>query len=270
MKTTLQLVLVTLVLGLGTRVQAQERNRVILTVVAHPDDETFLGPVLARYAREGTKVYLAFASRGEKGVRKHAGTSQGDELADLRHGEAVCSCQQLKIEEPFFFGVNDGELGMLTQPLDKNIEIVVKSVEKLIAKLNPDVILTWGPEGGYGHLDHRLVSTAVTQVVQAMKTQPRLFYMGFSTDQAKVMNENDSGPWHNEYTWHATDPARLPVRVAYSTADQQASHRALECHKTQWTPEEMQNLERSLDAAWNGRVFFRPWFGNHASKDLFR
>jgi LmbE family N-acetylglucosaminyl deacetylase len=239
-------------------------------VVAHPDDETFFGPVLARYTREGAKVYLAFASRGEKGVRKHAGTSEGDELANLRHSEAICSSQQLKIENPFFFGVNDGDLGMLTQPLDKNIQIVVQNVKKLAARLKPDIILTWGPEGGYGHLDHRLVSSAVTQVVQSMKPTVRLFYVGFSTDQAKVMNENNSGPWHNAYSWHATDPAELSVGVPYTAADQQTAHRALECHKTQWTPEEMQNLERSLDAAWNGRIFFRPWFGAHASNDLFK
>jgi LmbE family N-acetylglucosaminyl deacetylase len=41
---------------------------VILAVFAHPDDETFVGPVLARYAREGVKVYLAIATKGEKGT----------------------------------------------------------------------------------------------------------------------------------------------------------------------------------------------------------
>ncbi len=47
---------------------AEKRPRVILAVFAHPDDEAFVGPVLARYAREGVKVYLAIATKGEKGA----------------------------------------------------------------------------------------------------------------------------------------------------------------------------------------------------------
>jgi GlcNAc-PI de-N-acetylase len=47
---------------------AEKRPRVILAVFAHPDDEAFVGPVLARYARAGVKVYLAIATKGEKGT----------------------------------------------------------------------------------------------------------------------------------------------------------------------------------------------------------
>ena len=54
-----------LLLG-ATSVEAQQGSRVILAVFAHPDDETTVSPVLARYAREGAKVYLAVATKGEK------------------------------------------------------------------------------------------------------------------------------------------------------------------------------------------------------------
>ena len=42
---------------------------------------------------------------------------------------------------------------------------------ELAHSLRPDVVLTWGPEGGYGHQDHRLVGDVVTQVFQFAGTQ---------------------------------------------------------------------------------------------------
>ena len=51
---------------------AQQQPGILLAVFAHPDDETFAGPVLARYAREGVKVYLAVATKGEKGADERA------------------------------------------------------------------------------------------------------------------------------------------------------------------------------------------------------
>jgi LmbE family N-acetylglucosaminyl deacetylase len=63
-----RLELLTLLLFTTLSAGAERHPRVILAVFAHPDDETFVGPVLARYAREGVKVYLAIATKGEKGT----------------------------------------------------------------------------------------------------------------------------------------------------------------------------------------------------------
>src|SRR5262245_34816000 len=82
-----------------------EPQRVLLAVFAHPDDEIAAGPALARYAREGANVYVAIAARGEKGAFPHAGIPAGDELAKIRREEAICSCQQLGIKPPEFFGM---------------------------------------------------------------------------------------------------------------------------------------------------------------------
>jgi LmbE family N-acetylglucosaminyl deacetylase len=260
-----------IITGCANTANAESQPHVILVVLAHPDDETFFGPVLSRYAREGAKIYLALANRGDKGVRPFAGTKPGDELANLRRSEVECSCRQLKIEPPVDFGVGDGETGALTLPvLDQNIQIVVRNVEKMVQELKPDVILTWGPEGGYGHIDHRLASSAATQVVQSMHTPPHLFYLGFTTEQARIINENDSGPWHGGSGWHPTDPTFLPVRISFTQNDEQAFHRALECHKTQFSPQEMQNMEKWFGTAWNGSITFRPWFGNRKATDLFK
>lgn len=245
---------------------AQQKSQVLLAVFAHPDDETTVGPVLARYAREGTKVYLAIATKGEKGANDRAKIPAGDPLAKARRDEAACACRQLGIEAPILFGLNDGELGAIANPLGRDIQAVADQVSKLIADLHPDVVVTWGADGGYGHPDHRLVSDAVTQVIQARKTSVKLYYIEFSPEQAEFVNES----WPASMQWHPTDAAYLTVNVSYTKADQAAYHRALECHKSQFSPDEAQKFENALDRGWNGKVSFRPWAGDHNSEDLFK
>jgi LmbE family N-acetylglucosaminyl deacetylase len=244
-----------------------QTQRVMLVVTAHPDDELFMGPVLARYAREHVKVYLAISTQGEKGVRDHAGIAAGEPLAAARREEATCSCKQLGIDPPIFFNLKDGELGAISA---KNVQAVADNVEQQIKKMNPDAIVTWGPEGGYGHPDHRLVSDAVTQIVQARKSNIKLFYAGLTTAQASVINDNDSGPWHGSQLWYSTHPAYLPVRVTFTKTDQAAFHKAVECHKSQFTPEEMQKVAKALAHAWVDGVSYRPWRGGKRSDSLFK
>jgi len=256
-----------MLLACATTAVAQQQTRTLVAVFAHPDDETFVGPVLARYAREGAKVYLAIATKGEKGTNDRARIPSGDRLAKIRREEATCACKQLGIEPPIFFELSDGELGAMTNPLGRNVQSVADKLQDLIAKLHPQVIVTWGPEGGYGHPDHRLVSDAVTQVVQSAKSDVKLLYAGMSPEQAKTLNTiwGSSG-----FYWHATDAAYLTVRVPVTKADLAAYHRALECHPSQFAREEMQELEKALDTAWESGVWFRPWSGGQGSDDLFK
>ena len=241
--------------------------RTMVAVFAHPDDETFVGPVLARYAREGAKVYLAITTKGEKGTNDRARIPVGDRLAQVRREEASCACRELGIEPPIFFELNDGELGAMTNPLGKNVQSVADKLQSLIDKLNPQVIVTWGPEGGYGHPDHRLVSDAVTQVIQASKTDVKLFYAGMTPEQVKAV---DTFWGSMGFYWHGSDPSYLPVRIVVTKADLTAYHRALECHKSQFSADEMQKLEKALDTAWSDGVKFRSWFGSEEATDLFR
>ncbi len=253
-----------LILLCGSAV-AQSSPKVLLAVFAHPDDETLVGPVLARYAREGAKVYLAIATKGEKGTNDRANIPAGDALAKVRREEAVCACKQLGIEPPIFFELNDGELGAIANPLGHNIQVVADNVGNLIEKLHPAAVVTWGAEGGYGHPDHRLVSDAVTQAMQGSHGDAKLFYVGFSPEAVKALNE----VWPASMAWHATDASYLTVRVTFSKADQQVYRRALECHKSQFSPDEAKKFADALDAGWQQGVLFRPWFGEQKSNDLF-
>jgi LmbE family N-acetylglucosaminyl deacetylase len=247
-------------------VEAGHGPRVILAVFAHPDDETFAGPILARYAHEGVSVYLAIATNGETGVRQHAGIPAGEQLAKVRREEAACACRELGVQPPIFFDLANGQIGAVTTPKGRNVQIAVDKIEALSSQLHPDVVITWGPEGGYGHPDHRLISAAVTQIIQANRNSAGLLYASFSTDQAKLLNESDN-PWPAH--WYATDPSYLTVRVPFAKRDELAYHKALECHKSQFTAEEMQKFERDLDRGWAGSVLFRPWIERRKANSVF-
>ena len=238
---------------------------VLLAVTAHPDDEILLGPVLARYAREGAKVYLAIATRGEKGTNDFAKIPAGDLLAEARRAEAACACRELGIEPPIFFDLNDGELGAMTSPLAKNIQSVADHVQLLIDQLHPQVILTWGPDGGYGHPDHRLVSDAVTQVVQSQPSGIKLYYAGLTPAQARPINS----VWYAPLPFHTTDPAYLTVNISYTSKDFENFKRAFECNKSQFTPEDFQALEKAMNEGWGGTVSFREWNSTRPATDFF-
>jgi LmbE family N-acetylglucosaminyl deacetylase len=241
---------------------AAPKPKVILAVFAHPDDESMVGPVLARYAKQGVDVYIAYATDGQRGARDFAGIPAGEQLGRARRAEASCASQKLGAKPPTFFGLMDGDLGAMTSPLGKNIQATADQVQKLIDELHPDAIITWGPEGGYGHPDHRLVSDAVTQVVQQSSQKLRLFYVGLDRDGLK---QGKSG-FGEEFM--GTDPQYLTVRVRFSPQDLEAATRALQCHDTQMRPEDMKKDMEFLAHAWNGQIPFRPWFGTEKSDSV--
>jgi LmbE family N-acetylglucosaminyl deacetylase len=241
-----------------------EGTRTLLAVFAHPDDETLVGPLLAAYARRGVRVQLAVVTDGEKGTQAHAGIPAGPELAKVRAEEARCSCRALGIDPPIFLGFKDGELGKQSRPPWAPLAEVQGAVAKVLLEVRPDAVITFGPEGAYGHPDHRLVGTVVTQLVQAGAegAPARLFYPGFPKDRLPPSREGG-------IPWSPTDPRFLTVRVPYEAKDMAASRAALACHKSQFRAEEMEPLTQFMDQVLGGRQHLRPWFGSAKGDDLF-
>ena len=253
-----------LALGLVPSSTAEETRR-LLAVFAHPDDEIFAGPLLAAYARRGVKVHLAIVTDGEKGTNAHAGIPAGAELARVRTEEALCSCRALGIEAPILLGFKDGELGQAAKPPGGPLAKVVAEVARVILDVRPDAIVTWGPEGGYGHPDHRLVGAVVTQLVQSGAAgAPRaLVYPGFPKDRFPAASPGN-------VPWSPTDPQFLTVRVPYEPADLAATRTALACHKSQFPAEQVGPLTAFMDQVLGGRVYLRPWFGAASGDDVFK
>jgi N-acetyl-1-D-myo-inositol-2-amino-2-deoxy-alpha-D-glucopyranoside deacetylase len=134
----------------------------LLAVFAHPDDESFAtGGTLARYAREGVAVSLVCATRGEAGEISDPALATPETLGRIREDELRVACSTLGIGEPRFLDYVDATLP------DVDRHVAEGKVVRAIRELKPQVVLTWGPEGGYGHPDHVAVHEWATTAFRA-------------------------------------------------------------------------------------------------------
>jgi len=121
----------------------------LLAVFPHPDDEAFsMGGTLARYAAEGCDVHLVTATRGEAGEIRDPGLATKANLPQVREQELRCACQAYGIHPPRFMDYVDGQLAVVHQGQ------AVGKLVRIIRELKPQVMVTYGPEGIYGHYDH--------------------------------------------------------------------------------------------------------------------
>src|SRR5437762_253985 len=150
-------VAVTLAAAIPLSAPAQMR-RPIVAVFAHPDDERIIGPLLSRLAREGRETQLVIATDGAKGVRDFFHVPAGAELAAARAKEAACAAARLGVQKLRLLGLPDAGLASF-DVLGKLRSALVS----IIDSVSPSAIVTFGPEGGTGHPDHRLVGDVVTQ-----------------------------------------------------------------------------------------------------------
>lgn len=235
-------------------------QRKLLAVFAHPDDETMVGPLLAHYAANAD-VYLAIATNGDKGVQPFAGIPAGAALAEARAKEAACACLKLGIHEPILLGLPDGELGNRIV-----LDQLVPKVETLIRDMRPDAIVTWGPDGGYGHPDHRLVSAVVSQVVAEGGTTPLLYYAALSKNK---MTPDIAKALSFLAPFAPTADVFINTRVPYTPVDASKARQALGCHKSQFTAESMDQLHAVNQKMNDGTMYLRLWTGGPPRKDLF-
>ena len=167
---------------------AQGAARTLVAVFAHADDEGAAAPILARYAREGVQVYLIIATDGAQGGA-HTSIPRGPELARVRGEEARCAADALGIHAPILLGFPDAQLGNYMEDPTRLFQLTAR-VQGELQRLHPDAVITWGPDGGTGHPDHRIVSNVVTQLVRAGApgAPERLFYASLPAEGFRAMN----------------------------------------------------------------------------------
>lgn len=246
-------ILIATSLPLAVQAQDGQSEEKILAIFAHPDDEVTVGPVLARAAREGAAVQIIYATSGDRGTA-FSGLDTGDELARLREGEAQCAANALGIGEPIFLREGDATLGIRAHDPDSPALRFLDGVRQLLAGRKPDIVITWGPDGGYGHADHRMVSALVTQAVQELDSErPALIYPGIRNGTLPPIPEL-------KY-WGTSDPALLSVSKPYEAEDLAAAHAAVGCHVSQFDEATRAGLAPLFDQSiWQRAVHFRPAF----------
>ncbi|KEO88765.1 hypothetical protein EH31_15120 [Erythrobacter longus] len=228
----------------------------VLAILAHPDDELIMAPVLARIAREKGEVTLVFATSGDAGPG-NSGLEPGAKLATLRENEARCSAFALGIEEPIFWRFGDGTLAGEARNTQSQMRDMSERIAGLIALQKPNVIMTWGPDGGYGHADHRITSNAVTQVVQAMGPErPDLLYAAFP-----AASDPEEGELAGFDGWARLHPSLVTNSISYELPDLDATIAAVDCYESQFAAAPRRVLAGTLhERIWRGQVPFRLAF----------
>ncbi len=130
----------------------------LLAVLAHPDDESLgFGGTLAKYAAEGIETYLVTATRGERG-RFGPGGERGEpgEVGRVREAELRAAAEVLGIREVSILGYPDGGVAQV------QAASAVRAIVAHIRRIRPQVIVTFGPDGAYGHPDHIAISQFAT------------------------------------------------------------------------------------------------------------
>jgi LmbE family N-acetylglucosaminyl deacetylase len=135
----------------------------LLAVLAHPDDESLgFGGVLAKYAAEGVETSLITATRGERGWPGDPRTYPGlAELGRVREGELRAAARVLGLGDVCLLNYLDGELDQ-APPAEAIGQIVAQ-----MRRIRPAVVLTFDPQGAYGHPDHIAICQFTTAAVLA-------------------------------------------------------------------------------------------------------
>ena len=144
-------------------------NHTLLAILSHFDDESFpMGGTLAKYASNQTRVTLACATLGEAGIPDIS----PDEAGKIRAVELRWAAAALGLDEIRLLGYRDGGLAQA------DAEELIRRLTDLLYELQPEAVLTFGPDGISGHPDHVTLSARVTQAFErAALTNVRLYYL---------------------------------------------------------------------------------------------
>lgn len=142
----------------------------ILLVHAHPDDETIgTGATMAHYAAAGVDVTLVTCTLGEEGeihVPALAGLAadQADQLGGYRISELAAACAALGVTDHRFLGGAGRyrDSGMMGTPANDHprcfwradVDEAAGHLLEVIREVRPRVLVTYDPNGFYGHPDH--------------------------------------------------------------------------------------------------------------------
>lgn len=255
--------------------------RRLLAVLAHPDDESLgFGGTLAKYASEGVEVCLVTATRGDRGRffgvplsdSRHPGPAA---LGDTRERELRAAASVLGVRDVAVLGYGDQELDR-AEPREAVARIAAE-----VMRVRPDVVVTFGPEGAYGHPDHIAVSQFTTAaIVAAAPTSAvsKLYYLAWSRSTwtayeaaVKKLSSTVDGVERQAAAW--------PEWAITTTIDTRAVWpqvwRAVSCHESQLGAYERlaaQSPEHH-EALWGWQSFYRAFStvngGRTRETDLF-
>ena len=141
----------------------QRDGQRLMVVMPHPDDECFgCASTIARHSAEGATVSLVTMTRGGAGLWN--GRAAGDlrSLTDVRALELRDAAAELGVDFLEIFDYPDGALEKVEE-VEAVRERFLGDIIRVLRSHRPQVVVSFGPEGAYGHPDHKVVSRMTVQ-----------------------------------------------------------------------------------------------------------
>ena len=238
----------------------------LVTVFAHPDDETFgVGGSMAAAVDAGARVVTICATRGEVGEIADPSLATAETLGAVREAELRAACAELGVHDVRFLGYRDSGMEGTPENSDPRAfanapdDEVIERIAGQFRELRPDVVVTFEPGGVYGHPDHKKISRCATAAFDLVGGV-RLFYAGPSRSSFASLIADMKAAGLEGFPFEGTEFFGVPdedITTVVDIGTQLARKKqALAAHRTQINP-----WLASLKDEWLDRILSRETFG---------
>ncbi|HEX7593622.1 MAG TPA: PIG-L family deacetylase [Anaerolineae bacterium] len=239
----------------------------LLGAYGHPDDEQGVSGLMHKYANAGVNVTLVCATRGEAGEIAPGVNATPQTLGQVREEELRCAAEKIGLTNLYFLDYRDS--GMIGTPPNEdprclwqaNLLEVTEKLVRLVRRHQPQVLLTFDPNGGYGHPDHikihqaammayfiagdaRIFPEQISKEGLSPWTPLKLYWGAFSrstfqryADMAEKAGVEISVPMR-EFLKRGTPDEAITTRINVADFVDLKLH-ALSCHASQMDPNSM-------------------------------
>ncbi len=147
------------------------RNRTLACVFAHPDDDAYgaAGSVALHAEDPDFRFVLIHATLGEQGDIRDGFPATRETLGSIRQGEDEAAWRALgRVPDRHeWLGLPDGGVAEVA------FDDVVSAIARILDEENPIVVVTFGPDGIFGHPDHIAIGAATDEAFARLRAGNR-------------------------------------------------------------------------------------------------
>jgi LmbE family N-acetylglucosaminyl deacetylase len=223
-----------------------QKEKTLLAIFPHPDDESAIGEVLVKHARLGYKVQLVIATDGKDGTRV-TDIPAGDKLAAIRREESRCAAKKIGIAEPIFLGIDRLDTRIGVGNYLREHKKLLALLKERIADIDPEFIITFGPDGDTHHAEHIVNGAAVTELLlrEGWVEKYPLYFLAWTKEQGELF---DLGYVNNQY---------LNIKIEYTQEEEDKALEMMPCYVSQFTPAEIEDDKKKKLADKSNSLYFR-------------
>lgn len=194
----------------------------VLVIFPHADDEVLsAGGLIRKLASRNSNITYLILTKGEKGTERGILDLR---LKDIRTTEAQEVGKILRISHIIQKDLGDG---ILTDNADTVKDVIVQTMEQV----KPDLVITYDLSGQYGHPDHMITSSIVTDLLKYKYEDTHLWYIS----QPKIVTQLAKLPVEMAKDETFMAKRMTPTHKIFVGQEFMAKMKAVDAYKSQYT-----------------------------------